>query len=136
MASRLKDCVRESIWLAGWGRRISGGYYRHAPRDGRDSHRGKIAEAITEPFSFEEQVLSVSGSIGIAVFPKDGNTPENLVRNADAAMYLAKDQGRSNYQFFLPSLNKAAFETLAMESGIRKGDQSRWWNSCCIISHK
>ena len=80
----------------------------------------KIAEAISEPFSLEEQILSVSGSIGISVFPKDGETPDTLIRNADAAMYLAKDRGRSNFQFFMPSLNKSAFQALAMESGIRK----------------
>ena len=80
----------------------------------------KIAEAISEPFSLEEQILSVSGSIGISVFPKDGETPDTLIRNADAAMYLAKDRGRSNFQYFMPSLNKSAFQALAMESGIRK----------------
>jgi diguanylate cyclase (GGDEF)-like protein/PAS domain S-box-containing protein len=80
----------------------------------------KISETISEPFSLEEQVLSVSGSIGISVFPKDGETPETLIRNADAAMYLAKDRGRSNFQFFMPSLNKSAFQALALESGIRQ----------------
>ena len=80
----------------------------------------KISEAISEPFSLEEQILSVSGSIGISVFPKDGETPDTLIRNADAAMYLAKDRGRSNFQYFMPSLNKSAFQALAMESGIRK----------------
>jgi diguanylate cyclase (GGDEF)-like protein len=80
----------------------------------------KIAEAVSEPFSLEEQILSISGSIGISVFPKDGETPDTLIRNADAAMYLAKDRGRSNFQFFMPSLNKSAFQALAMESGIRK----------------
>ena len=62
----------------------------------------------------------MSGSIGISVFPRDGETPDTLIRNADAAMYLAKDRGRSNYQYFTPSLNKSAFQALAMESGIRK----------------
>ena len=79
----------------------------------------KIAETISEPFSLEDQVLSVSGSIGISVFPKDGETPDTLIRNADAAMYLAKDRGRSNFQYFMPSLNRSAFQALAMESGIR-----------------
>ena len=79
----------------------------------------KISEAISEPFSLEDQVLSVSSSIGISVFPKDGETPDTLIRNADAAMYLAKDRGRSNFQYFMPSLNKSAFQALAMESGIR-----------------
>ena len=80
----------------------------------------KIAEAISEPFSLEEQVLSVSASIGVSVFPRDGETPDSLIRNADAAMYLAKDRGRNNWQFFQPNLNKKAFQALALESGIRK----------------
>jgi diguanylate cyclase (GGDEF)-like protein/PAS domain S-box-containing protein len=80
----------------------------------------KIAEAISEPFSIEDQPLAVSGSIGVSLFPRDGDTPDALVRNADAAMYLAKDNGRNNFQFFTPSLHKSAFQMLSMESGIRK----------------
>ena len=51
-------------------------------------------------YNFEGQSISVSPSIGIALFPRDGETTEALVKNADAAMYLAKERGRSNYQFF------------------------------------
>ena len=80
----------------------------------------KIGVAISEPFSLEGQVLSVSASIGVSVFPRDGETPDSLIRNADAAMYLAKEHGRNNWQFFQPSLNKKAFQALALESGIRK----------------
>ena len=80
----------------------------------------KIADAISEPFSFDDQSLSVSASIGVSVFPRDGETPYALIRNADAAMYLAKEHGRNNWQFFQPSLNKKAFEALALESGIRR----------------
>lgn len=80
----------------------------------------KIGMAISEPFSLEEQVLSVSASIGVSVFPRDGETPDSLIRNADAAMYLAKEHGRNNWQFFQPSLNRKAFQALALESGIRK----------------
>jgi diguanylate cyclase (GGDEF)-like protein/PAS domain S-box-containing protein len=79
----------------------------------------KISEALIEPFSVEGQVFSVSVSIGISVFPKDGDTADQLIRHADAAMYLAKERGRSNFQFFTPSLHKSAHEALAMESGIR-----------------
>jgi diguanylate cyclase (GGDEF)-like protein/PAS domain S-box-containing protein len=121
VASRLKDCIRETDLVG----RLGGDEFLVVITDLKREEDAipvaeKIAESISEPFSLEEQVLSVSGSVGISVFPKDGQTPEVLIRNADAAMYLAKDQGRSNYQFFMPSLNKAAFETLAMESGIRK----------------
>jgi diguanylate cyclase (GGDEF)-like protein/PAS domain S-box-containing protein len=121
VSARLKDSVRDSDLVG----RLGGDEFlivltNLAREDDVLPVVEKIAESISEPFSLEEQVLSVSGSIGISVFPKDGNTPDTLVRNADAAMYLAKDQGRSNYQFFTPSLSRAAFETLAMESGIRK----------------
>jgi diguanylate cyclase (GGDEF)-like protein/PAS domain S-box-containing protein len=121
VAARLRDGIREADLVG----RLGGDEFLVVVTDlNREEDvipvAEKVAEAISEPFSLEEQVLSVSGSIGISLFPKDGITPETLVRNADAAMYLAKDQGRSNFQFFMPSLSKAAFETLSLESGIRK----------------
>ena len=60
----------------------------------------KLLAAITEPMQVEGQGLSVSPSIGISVFPRDGDSPRELIKNADAAMYRAKERGRSNYQFF------------------------------------
>jgi diguanylate cyclase (GGDEF)-like protein len=121
VASRLACICRSTDFVARWG----GDEFVVIVTDiGRAEDIAplaeKISEAISEPFSLEEQMLSVSGSIGISVFPKDGETPETLIRNADAAMYLAKEHGRSNFQFFMPSLNKSAFQALAMESGIRK----------------
>jgi diguanylate cyclase (GGDEF)-like protein/PAS domain S-box-containing protein len=80
----------------------------------------KLGAAISEPFSLEDQPLSVSGSMGVAIFPRDGDTPDTLIRNADAAMYAAKSHGRNNFQYFAPALNQSAFAALAMESGIRK----------------
>ena len=80
----------------------------------------KIAECISEPFVLEGQTLAVSGSIGISIYPQDGESTDTLIRNADAAMYLAKERGRSNFQFFMPSLTKSAVNSLSMESGIRK----------------
>ena len=80
----------------------------------------KIAECISEPFALEGQTLGVSGSIGISMYPQDGESTDTLIRNADAAMYLAKERGRSNFQFFMPSLTKSAANSLLIESGIRK----------------
>jgi len=121
VASRLQSCLRGADMVG----RLGGDEFVVVVTDLAKAEDiapvcEKISEAISEPFSLEEQILSVSGSIGIAVFPKDGETPDTLIRNADAAMYLAKDRGRSNYQYFTPSLNKSAFQALSMESGIRK----------------
>ncbi|HEX9392927.1 MAG TPA: EAL domain-containing protein [Usitatibacteraceae bacterium] len=80
----------------------------------------KIAQSICEPVSFEDQVLTVSGSIGISVYPQHGESPDALIRNADAAMYLAKEDGRNSFRFFVPGLAASALESLSMESGIRR----------------
>ena len=80
----------------------------------------KLLLAVSEPVSLEGQSLSVSPSIGIAVFPRDGATADTLIKNADAAMYLAKDRGRSNFQFFSERLSQSAFHTLSLETRLRE----------------
>src|SRR5262249_10146854 len=68
----------------------------------------------------EGQNVSVSPSIGIALYPRDGQTPEALIRSADSAMYLAKERGRSNYQFFNQRLAEAAYRALTLETRMRE----------------
>lgn len=80
----------------------------------------KLLSAVAESFSIEGHIITVSPSIGISIFPRDGNDRDALIKNADAAMYLAKESGRNNFQFYTSQLNKGAFEALAMESGIRR----------------
>lgn len=60
----------------------------------------KLLAAINEPVEADGRQVSVSPSIGISIFPRDGDSPRSLIRNADAAMYRAKERGRNNYQFF------------------------------------
>lgn len=64
----------------------------------------KILDAIARPVSIGEHEISLSGSIGIALYPNDGDNTESMVKNADIAMYKAKERGRNNYQFFSESL--------------------------------
>ncbi|HEX7580436.1 MAG TPA: EAL domain-containing protein, partial [Thermoanaerobaculia bacterium] len=80
----------------------------------------KILQAMQGPFSLPGRDVSISPSIGIAVYPSDGEDSVALVKNADAAMYHAKERGRNNYQFFTPDMNTRAFEALAMESSLRR----------------
>jgi diguanylate cyclase (GGDEF)-like protein/PAS domain S-box-containing protein len=80
----------------------------------------KLLAAVSEPVLLEGQSLSISPSIGIAVFPRDGTSADTLIMNADAAMYLAKDRGRSNYQFFSERLSQTAFKTLSLETRLRE----------------
>jgi diguanylate cyclase (GGDEF)-like protein len=80
----------------------------------------KLLAAVGAPVVLEGHGLAVSPSIGIAVFPRDGANADVLIRNADAAMYLAKDRGRSNFQFFSESLSQTASSTLSLETRMRE----------------
>jgi diguanylate cyclase (GGDEF)-like protein/PAS domain S-box-containing protein len=80
----------------------------------------KILEAVAQPFLVDERELNFTSSIGISVFPDDGRDAESLIRNADAAMYHAKETGRANYQFFTEQMNLAASKRLALEADLRK----------------
>jgi predicted signal transduction protein with EAL and GGDEF domain len=80
----------------------------------------KVIDQLSQPVVVDERELVVSCSIGIAVFPEDGRDAETLIRNADAAMYHAKELGRANYQFFTEKMNVAAARRLALETDLRR----------------
>jgi diguanylate cyclase (GGDEF)-like protein len=80
----------------------------------------RILEAIKPPFHFGNQELHVTMSIGITLYPYDGEDVDTLLKNADTALYRAKEQGRNNYQLYTPAMNARAFERLALENSLRK----------------
>jgi diguanylate cyclase (GGDEF)-like protein/PAS domain S-box-containing protein len=80
----------------------------------------KILETVSRPFRVEDRELLITPSVGISVFPEDGRDAESLIRNADAAMYHAKETGRANYQFFTEQMNQAASRRLALEADLRQ----------------
>src|SRR5574341_1389679 len=80
----------------------------------------KVIEQLSQPISIEERELFVTCSIGISIYPDDGRDAESLIRNADAAMYHAKELGRDNYQFFTEQMNQAASRRLQLESDLRR----------------
>jgi diguanylate cyclase (GGDEF)-like protein/PAS domain S-box-containing protein len=75
-----------------------------------------LVRAIVEPCDIDGHQLHTSPSIGISLYPSDGDDAETLVRNADTAMYYAKANGRNNYQFFAEPMNAAANKRLHLES--------------------
>ncbi|MGF1518260.1 MAG: EAL domain-containing protein [Nodosilinea sp.] len=76
----------------------------------------RIADQLTPPFLLQNHELHVTASLGIALFPEDGQDMTTLLQNADVAMYRAKQQGRNNYQFYTQSLSNEAAQRLTMES--------------------
>ncbi|OGT97333.1 MAG: hypothetical protein A2X80_09415 [Geobacteraceae bacterium GWB2_52_12] len=82
---------------------------------------GRLLRELARPCILNGQEVFITASIGISLYPDDGENVDDLLKNADAAMYLAKDQGRNNYQFYSKSHSAAVFETLTLESKLRRG---------------
>ncbi|RXZ38054.1 EAL domain-containing protein [Oxalobacteraceae bacterium CAVE-383] len=80
----------------------------------------KMLDALFAPMDMDGQELSPVGSIGVAVFPRDGDTAATLLANADAAMYRVKEMGCGNFQFYQPCMNTRALDRLKLEAGLRR----------------
>ena len=80
----------------------------------------RILDSLAHPFSIDGHEIFISASIGISIFPSDGSTVEALLKNADTAMYHAKEQGRNNCQYYSSGLNAAAAERLDLENELRR----------------
>lgn len=81
----------------------------------------KVIDTIVKPIEIDNRILHVTPSIGISIYPDDGDDAVTLMRNADTAMYYAKDRGRNNYQFFTSAMNIAVQERVNLENDLRDG---------------
>lgn len=120
VARRLSGCIRETDLAA----RRGGDEFTvilDGIRRGQDAARvaRKILLALQRPFHVDQHELFMGVSIGISLFPADGQDVETLVKHADIAMYRAKAQGGATYRFFLPDMNDKALERLALEQSLR-----------------
>ncbi|GAC1621929.1 MAG: hypothetical protein NVS9B13_14080 [Candidatus Acidiferrum sp.] len=79
----------------------------------------KILLSLNAPHSLGEQELHINGSIGISIYPEDGENAESLIKNADTAMYHAKEKGRNNFQFFKAEMNQKSVERQSLEGSLR-----------------
>ena len=84
----------------------------------------KILQTLGYPYVIEGHELHSAGSVGIALYPNDGEDGATLMRHADTAMYAAKSSGRKNYQFFSAEMNSRAVERLRLESALRRAAES------------
>ena len=120
-AERLQDCLRDADTIA----RMGGDEFTAilsditSPNDVAAVTR-RLCDAISAPFLLEGQELFVTASIGVSLYPNDGTDVEALVKNADSAMYRAKEKGRNNYQFYTQALNATAVKRIQLETCLRR----------------
>jgi diguanylate cyclase (GGDEF)-like protein/PAS domain S-box-containing protein len=126
VAARLEDCVRKDDTLA----RLGGDEFvvaLHGVRNASDAAQvaQKVLKRLHQPYVLPSRTLSSSCSVGIAIFPHDGEDIATLMKNADTAMYHAKDRGRNNYQFFSADMTAKALERLTVEHDLRRAIDRR-----------
>jgi diguanylate cyclase (GGDEF)-like protein/PAS domain S-box-containing protein len=121
VAERLLNCLRERDILARWG---GDEFTLLLPQIKSKDDAAKIAERILDALKpgldLEDHHLHISSSIGIAIYPFDGIDSETLLKNADAALYRAKEQSRNNYQFFNLAMTSKASELLVVEHSLHQ----------------
>jgi diguanylate cyclase (GGDEF)-like protein/PAS domain S-box-containing protein len=121
VSERLSGCIRSDDTVG----RLSGDEFAivlsrlTAPEDAATVAQ-KIVDELNLPFQLEGAELYVTASIGITVYPNDSEDQDALIRNADVAMYRAKERGRNNYQFYTAELTRRTREMLNMESELRR----------------
>lgn len=119
-AGRLKSCVRDGDTVA----RLGGDEFLVVLPDleaaiSSEIVAHKILDVFSQPFLLEGRELFVSASLGITIFPNDGDDPDVLLRNADSAMFSAKEKGRNTYRFFTLAMDEMAHENLRLEEHLR-----------------
>ncbi len=120
VAERLTQALRATDTVA----RLGGDEFvlvlQYSTRDQIPPHLQRLLRGIAAPFRIEDREVYVTFSVGVAVYPQDGRDVDALLKNADAAMYRAKEQGRNNFQFFTADLNVQASERLDIATELRR----------------
>ncbi|MBP1932353.1 putative bifunctional diguanylate cyclase/phosphodiesterase [Ammoniphilus resinae] len=120
-AQRLKSCLRERDMVS----RMGGDEFLVLLLDIKGQQEAeevakRILASLTNPFFLQDQEVYITASIGISLYPYDGDDRETLITGADAAMYRAKRQGRNLYEWSKPELQAGSFERLILENSLRK----------------
>jgi len=119
VAERLKTCVRQVDMVA----RLGGDEFvmllNQTDARGAETTARRVLEVLGQPFVLEGMSFSVTASIGIAMYPNDGESMNDLIKNADAAMYRVKERGRAGFRFYQPQMNVDLLARMKLDHAMR-----------------
>ncbi|WP_223246969.1 sensor domain-containing protein [Sulfuriferula thiophila] len=125
VAQRLKGCIRE-IDMAS---RLGGDEFvlmiEQTDARGVEISAKRVLDALTQPFFVNEINFTVTCSIGIALYPEDGETYDDLIKNADSAMYHVKERGRSDFRFYQPQMNIGLLARMKLDYAMRQALENK-----------
>jgi diguanylate cyclase (GGDEF)-like protein/PAS domain S-box-containing protein len=126
VANRLRDCIRapDTVSRQGGDEFVVLLQGVNRPEDAAVTAR-RLLNSVAEPYSIGQRSLHITTSIGVSLYPDDGPDAETLIKNADTAMYQAKENGRQSCQFFKPEMNIRAVERQSIEEDLRRALERR-----------
>jgi diguanylate cyclase (GGDEF)-like protein/PAS domain S-box-containing protein len=126
VANRLRDCVRapDTVSRQGGDEFIVLLQGVDQPEDTAVAAK-RLLKSVAEAYSMGQHILHITTSIGVSLYPDDGPDAETLIKNADTAMYQAKENGRQTYRFFRPEMNVRAVERQSIEEDLRRALERR-----------
>lgn len=120
VAERIKGCMREVDTVA----RLGGDEFvllvHQADARGAEATARRVLEALAVPFRIDDMSFSITCSVGIALYPNDGTTLNDLIKNADAAMYRVKERGRASFRFYQPQMNVDLLSRMKIDHAMRQ----------------
>ena len=121
MAQRLKQCLRQTDTLSRLGGDEFVIHLHDTDAAGAEITAQRIIEAVARPVEIDDMNFTLSCSLGIALYPQDGQSLDELIRHADTAMYQVKDRGKGHYRFYQPQMNADLLSRIQIDHALREG---------------
>ncbi|MDY0107497.1 MAG: EAL domain-containing protein, partial [Giesbergeria sp.] len=120
VAARLQTCLRQTDMLCRIGGDEFAMYLHAGDALGAEQVARRMLEVMQRPFALDDMGFSIQCSIGVALYPQDGRTLDELIKQADTAMYRVKERGRGNFGFYQPQMNANLLERMQMEHALHQ----------------
>lgn len=125
VAERIEGCLRLADTLCRLGGDEFVIHLHHADAASAEVVARRILEAMGQPFELDDMHFSISCSIGLALYPQDGSTLDDLVRHADTAMFRVKEHGRGSYRFYQPQMNSNLLARMKLDHAMRQAMEEK-----------